>query len=39
VAFTSLASTYLPEVPVVKQLKDVQNEYNAIKRRMKRWQN
>jgi len=32
VAFTSLASTYLPEVPVVKQLKDVQNEYNAIKR-------
>jgi len=22
----------LPEVPVVKQLKDVQNEYNAIKR-------
>lgn len=31
IAFPTFASTYLPEVPVVKQLKDAQNEYNEVK--------
>ncbi|MFZ5990013.1 MAG: zf-HC2 domain-containing protein [Bacillota bacterium] len=31
IAFPTFASTYVPELPVVKQLKEVQSSYNTVK--------
>lgn len=31
IAFPTFASTYMPELPVVKQLRDAQNNYNTVK--------